>query len=281
MDRSTALLEREPRTAPRPPTPFAAPVSDVGLNVAVEASPKLLAEAGEPPHLAALAVEKAYAKGKIAIPVLRGVNVSVRRGDFVSIIGQSGSGKSTLMHLLGLLDAPDGGQIQLCGQRIDDLPAAARDTLRNRTFGFIFQFYHLLPELSVLENVLSPMMIRYSMWTYWRQRKELRERATDLLTRVGLGHRLKHRPSELSGGEMQRAAIARALIGQPEILLADEPTGNLDSGTGREIMDLLNGLNGQNGLTIIMVTHDEAIAREAHRIVRLSEGRLEGLPGTP
>jgi lipoprotein-releasing system ATP-binding protein len=253
----------------------------VGLNVAVEASPKLLAEAGEPPHLAALAVEKAYAKGKIAIPVLRGVNVSVRRGDFVSIIGQSGSGKSTLMHLLGLLDAPDGGQIQLCGQRIDDLPAAARDTLRNRTFGFIFQFYHLLPELSVLENVLSPMMIRYSMWTYWRQRKELRERATDLLTRVGLGHRLKHRPSELSGGEMQRAAIARALIGQPEILLADEPTGNLDSGTGREIMDLLNGLNGQNGLTIIMVTHDEAIAREAHRIVRLSEGRLEGLPGTP
>jgi lipoprotein-releasing system ATP-binding protein len=229
------------------------------------------------PHLAAVAVEKAYRKGEHRIPVLRGVNASVAKGEFVSIVGQSGSGKSTLLHLLGLLDGPDLGEVQLYGKRIDDLPASARDELRNRTFGFIFQFYHLLPELSVIENVLSPLMIRYSTFAYWRKRRELQAQAKALLERVGLGHRLTHKPSELSGGEMQRAAIARALVGQPEILLADEPTGNLDAGTGREIMSLLKELNAQTALTIIMVTHDEGVAAQADRTIRMAEGRLETL----
>lgn len=225
-------------------------------------------------HISAVAVEKSYFKGQHNIPVLRGVDMQVRKGEFVSIVGQSGSGKSTLLHLIGLLDGPDVGEVRLGDQRIDDLPARSRDELRNRVFGFIFQFYHLLPELSVLENVLTPLMIRYSTLEYWKRRKQLRITAGELLEKVGLAHRLTHKPSELSGGEMQRAAIARALIAKPEILLADEPTGNLDAGTGGEIMDLLRTLNQQDGLTIIMVTHDELIAKQAHRTVRLAEGRL-------
>jgi lipoprotein-releasing system ATP-binding protein len=226
-------------------------------------------------HVAAIAVEKAYRKGEHKVPVLLGVDIEVRRGEFVSIIGKSGSGKSTLLHLLGLLDCPDVGEVKLYGQRIDDLPQRSRDELRNRVFGFIFQFYHLLPELSVMENVLAPLMIRHSAWSYWKSRKAFQEQAKELLDRVGLAHRLAHKPSELSGGEMQRAAIARALMANPEVLLADEPTGNLDAETGAEIMELLRSLNGRNELTIIMVTHDEAIAQQAHRIVRLAEGRLE------
>jgi lipoprotein-releasing system ATP-binding protein len=226
-------------------------------------------------HLAAVAVERAYRKGSLTIPVLRGVDIEVRRGEFLSIVGQSGSGKSTLLHLLGLLDPPDIGEVTLYGQRIDDLPVQARDELRNRVFGFIFQFYHLLPELNVLENVLSPLMIRHSAWEFWKHRRAFRDTARDLLDRMGLGHRLTHKPSELSGGEMQRAAIARALVGNPEVLLADEPTGNLDADTGREIMELLSSLNERNELTIIMVTHDNLIAQRAHRVVRLAEGRLE------
>ena len=226
-------------------------------------------------HIAAVALEKSYRKGQHQVPVLRGVDVEVRKGEFLSIIGQSGSGKSTLLHLLGLLDTPDVGEVVLDGQRIDDLPRHHRDRLRNRTFGFIFQFYHLLPELTVLENVLTPLMIRHSVWEYWKRRKEFRELGRELVAKVGLEHRLTHKPSELSGGEMQRAAIARALVAKPEVLLADEPTGNLDSQTGREIMALLTSLNENEQLTIIMVTHDEALARQAHRIVRLSEGRLQ------
>lgn len=226
------------------------------------------------PHIAARMVEKAYRKGDHQVPVLHGVDVSVRRGEFLSIIGQSGSGKSTLLHLLGLLDAPDVGEVQLDGDRIDDLPARTRDELRNRVFGFVFQFYHLLPELSLIENVLSPLMIRHSIWGYWQRRREYTDRARAMIDRVGLSHRLSHRPSELSGGEMQRAAIARSLVARPEILLADEPTGNLDARTGREIIDLLAKLNEQEQLTIIMVTHDQAIAAEAHRTVKLSEGRI-------
>ena len=141
--------------------------------------------------------------------MLRGVNINVRRGEFLSIIGQSGSGKSTLLHLLGLLDCPDIGEVLLEGQRMDDLPVRTRDQLRNRVFGFIFQFYHLLPELSLLENVLAPLMIRYSAWEFWKRRREFRERASEIIHLVGLDHRLKHKPSEMSGGEMQRAAIAR------------------------------------------------------------------------
>ena len=226
------------------------------------------------PQIAAFSVEKAYRKGEHLVPVLHGVDISIRKGEFLSIVGKSGSGKSTLLHLLGLLDSPDVGEVQLEGQRIDYLPARTRDELRNRVFGFVFQFYHLLPELSLMENVLSPLMIRHSIWGYWKRRKEYQERAREMIDRVGLGHRLTHRPSELSGGEMQRAAIARSLVAHPEILLADEPTGNLDARTGREIIDLLAKLNEEERLTIVMVTHDEAIAAEAHRTVKLCEGRI-------
>lgn len=228
-------------------------------------------------HIAAIAVEKIYLKGPMKVPVLRGVQMSVSRGEFVSIIGQSGSGKSTLLHLMGLLDQPTVGEIRFDGHRVDDLPAATRDELRNRVFGFIFQFYHLLPELNVLENVLAPLMIRDSALTYWKRKSEYRDNAQAILEKVGLTHRLKHKPSELSGGEMQRAAIARALVAKPQILLADEPTGNLDNQTGRGIIELLQRLNREEQLTIVMVTHDEAIASQAHRTVRLANGRLETL----
>lgn len=230
-----------------------------------------------PPQIAAVAIEKAYRKGTHNVSVLRGVEISVRKGEFISIVGQSGSGKSTLLHLMGLLDAPDVGEVLLDGQRIDDLPAKTRDELRNRVFGFVFQFYHLLPELNLVENVLAPLMIRHSVWGYWQRRREFQERAREILQTVGLSHRLTHRPSELSGGEMQRAAIARSLVARPEILLADEPTGNLDTATGGEILDLLHRLNEQERLTVLMVTHDAAIAEQAHRVVRLREGRIEAL----
>ena len=226
-------------------------------------------------QLRSLALAKSYRKGRVDIPVLRGVELEVRRGEFLAIIGQSGSGKSTLLHLLGTLDAPDAGEVHFDGRRIDNLPCGKRDALRNRRFGMIFQFYHLLPELSALENVLAPAMIACNAWGYYRRRREYMAEAARLLETVGLGHRLKHRPRELSGGEMQRAAIARALVAGPEVLLADEPTGNLDRATGRDIMQLLRSLNRERKLTIVMVTHDLAIAEQADRVVRLVEGRVE------
>jgi lipoprotein-releasing system ATP-binding protein len=236
---------------------------------------ELPSSTGSPVQLKSLALTKSYRKGRVVIPVLRGVNLEVSRGEFLAIIGQSGSGKSTLLHILGTLDAPDGGEVYYEGQRIDDLPLAKRDRVRNGQIGMIFQFYHLLPELTALENVLSPLMISSSVWNYWRKRHEHTERAKELLNLVGLSHRLKHRPRELSGGEMQRAAIARALIAGPQVLLADEPTGNLDRGTGQEILQILSKLNREQKLTVVMVTHDLAIAERADRVVRLIEGRAE------
>ncbi len=227
------------------------------------------------PSLTTIDLHKSYRKGPGEVPVLRGVSLSVRPGEFLAIVGQSGCGKSTLLHLLGTLDAPDRGEIYYAGQRIDNLPAAARDNLRNRHFGMIFQFYHLLPELTTLENVLSPLMIAEGVWSYLSHRRKHRARAAELLDLVGLSHRLKHRPRELSGGEMQRAAIARALVAQPYLLLADEPTGNLDQATGAEIIRILRALNQQRNLTIVMVTHDRSIADQADRIVRLADGRIE------
>lgn len=226
------------------------------------------------PLISAQAIEKSYTKGEHKVPVLQGAGLTAQRGEFISVVGQSGSGKSTLLHVMGLLDSPDIGEVLLEGRRIDNLNQAARDQLRNHVFGFIFQFYHLLPELTLLENVMMPLMIRHSIFSYWKQRREIRDQAMSMLQQVGLEHRVRHRPSELSGGEMQRGAIARALIGQPEILLADEPTGNLDASTGGEIMETLTRLNEDNQLTIVMVTHDEAVAQQAHRIVRLAEGRI-------
>jgi len=257
--------------------PVESPVKTVGVRTHLAGRRLEGPVPAEAVHVAAVALEKAYRKGQHKVSVLRGVKISVARGEFLSIVGQSGSGKSTLLHLLGLLDAPDVGEIVLDGQRIDDLPARTRDELRNRVFGFIFQFYHLLPELNTLENVLVPHMIRHSVGRFLRDRRRLREEARELLARVGLSHRLRHKPSELSGGEMQRAAIARALIGRPEILLADEPTGNLDAGNGDEILRLLRSLNREEDLTIILVTHDQAIAEGADRVVRLVDGKIEQL----
>ncbi len=234
------------------------------------------ADADVAPRLAACEIRKSYRRGPQPVPVLHGVDMQVHAGEFLSITGQSGSGKSTLLHLLGTLDKPDSGEVHLDGARIDNRPARARDTLRNEVFGMVFQFYHLLPELSAIENVLAPAMIGYGVFEYLAQRKFLRTRAQELLDTVSLGHRAKHKPRELSGGEMQRAAIARALINGPRILLADEPTGNLDYQTGREILKLLRRLNTEQGLTVVMVTHDEAIAAMADRQVRLVAGRLEG-----
>lgn len=225
-------------------------------------------------HLSAQGLAKTYYKGHSAVPVLRGVELDVLEGEFLSIIGQSGSGKSTLLHLLATLDAPDEGEIHFQGNRIDNLSPAGRDVLRNKYFGMIFQFYHLLPELTTLENVLSPVMIAEGFFKFRRNKKKHLARATELIETVGLGHRMKHKPRELSGGEMQRAAIARALIADPILLLADEPTGNLDQETGEEIMQLLKSLNREQNLTIIMVTHDGAIADQADRIIRLAEGRV-------
>jgi lipoprotein-releasing system ATP-binding protein len=224
--------------------------------------------------LAARGLFKSYRKGKLEVPVLKGVDFSIAPGEFVAIVGQSGCGKSTLLHLLGTLDAPDKGEVHFEGSRIDNLAPRGRDVLRNKHFGMIFQFYHLLPELSTLENVLAPIMIRYGVISYWRHKREHAQRAKELLDLVGLGHRLTHRPRELSGGEMQRAAIARALIAQPKLLLADEPTGNLDQKTGAEILALLKKLNHEQGLSVVMVTHDAAIARQADRTVRLVEGKV-------
>jgi lipoprotein-releasing system ATP-binding protein len=230
-------------------------------------------------HIAASGVSKSYWKGRNEVPVLRGVELEADRGEMVAVVGASGSGKSTLLHILGLLDAPDSGLVAVDGQRIDDRSEGNRDAMRNELFGFIFQFYHLLPELTALENVMMPHLIRHGLWSYWKERGGIRREARDLLERVGLSHRLHHRPAELSGGEMQRAAIARALAGQPAILLADEPTGNLDAGSGQGVLDLLRDLNRERRLTMILVTHDQQIAQQADRVVQLAQGRIaEWLP---
>lgn len=225
-------------------------------------------------HLTARGITKSYHKHRINIPVLQGVDLTVERGEFVSIVGTSGSGKSTLLHLLGTLDKPDAGTIHLNGKRIDNVSTSERDQLRNRSFGYIFQFYHLLPECSVLENVSMPELIRYSYFGWLGQRRAQRKKAEALLDRVGLGHRLRHKPRELSGGEMQRAAIARALIASPEILLADEPTGNLDADTGGEVLRLLLELNKQDGLTIVMVTHNKEMAQHTGNVLQMHRGKL-------
>jgi lipoprotein-releasing system ATP-binding protein len=225
--------------------------------------------------LSAVNLYKTYRKYANRVEVLRGLSLDVAEGEFVSVLGASGSGKSTMLHLLGTLDRPDDGEIFLDGRRIDNLPAEGRDKLRNATFGFIFQFYHLLPELNALENVLMPQMIASSFWSWWGRRRDLKKEAMALLDRVGLGQRWRHRPRELSGGEMQRAAIARALINRPRVLLADEPTGNLDAATGAHIVSLLRDLNHSDGLTIIMVTHNLDIVADTDRVVRLVDGKVE------
>lgn len=227
------------------------------------------------PLLAVRNLRKAYRSGTGSLEVLRGVDLDIEPGGFVAIVGQSGSGKSTLLHLMGLLDAPDAGEVRLEGGRIDDLPAASRDRLRNQAIGMVFQAYHLLPELTALENAVSPLLVRHGIIDWMSSRRAALDRARGLLDRFGLGERLHHLPRQLSGGEMQRVAIARALVAGPRVLLADEPTGNLDERTGEGILQTLVELNRRDGLSIVMVTHDAAIAARADRIVRLVAGRVQ------
>jgi lipoprotein-releasing system ATP-binding protein len=217
-------------------------------------------------------LHKTYRRHAVQVRVLNGLNLEVKTGEFLSVVGASGSGKSTLLHLLGTLDAPDAGTIALDGKRIDNLPPRERDLLRNRTFGYIFQFYHLLPELNTFDNVLMPAYIGHAVLGWWKSRSKWRARATELIRKVGLAHRMKHRPRELSGGEMQRAAVARALLMHPRVLLADEPTGNLDADTGGEIVRLLRDLNREEGVTIVMVTHNLDIVAATDRVVRMVNG---------
>lgn len=219
-------------------------------------------------------LEKCYYKKKLKISVLRGINLEIRENEFTAIVGKSGSGKSTLLHLLGTLDKPDAGEVWYRGERIDHRPSRFREELRNHEFGMIFQFYHLLPELSMLENVLVPKMICHNLFGYLRRKRKFVERAKELLDIVGLSHRLNHKPNQLSGGELQRAAIARALISEPKLLLADEPTGNLDAENGSDVMQTLMKLNDEQDLTIAMVTHDENIAARADQVIKLVDGNV-------
>ena len=203
------------------------------------------------------------------ITVFDGVDLDVERGEMVAIVGASGAGKSTLLHLLGALDRPTAGHVRIGGRVLDGMDDDEVSTLRNRTVGFVFQFHHLLREFTALENVMMPLRIG------GMAEKPATDRAVALLERVGLGGRLHHRPAALSGGEQQRTAVARALAADPQVLLADEPSGNLDAGTGQSVLELLRDLNRERRLTMIMVTHDAQIAQQADRVVRLAEGRIE------
>jgi len=227
------------------------------------------------PVLKARGLKRAFKVGQVTSEVLKHVDLTLKDGEFVAIEGRSGSGKSTLLHILGMLDDADGGTLEFEGRDLSELGSADRSHVRNTQFGFVFQFYHLLPELNVTENTLLAPMIEHSWLGFRKRNRELRERATQILTDLGLGHRLKHKVTVLSGGERQRVAIARALMNKPRVLFADEPTGNLDAETGRQIMDLLENLHREQGQTIVLVTHDRALAREADRILVLRDGRLE------
>jgi ABC-type lipoprotein export system ATPase subunit len=220
------------------------------------------------PMFAAESVHKSYSLGRRRLEVLRGVDLTVERGEFVALRGASGAGKSTLLHLVGGLDRPDSGRIRVAETDLSTLSQSGLTTFRNRRIGFIFQAYHLLPELDAVENTALPgRMAR-------RPAHEVRELAKSLLTRVGLGDRLEHRPYELSGGEQQRVALARCLINDPELILADEPTGNLDTRTGTEVLELLLSLRAERGTTLVIATHDARVADRAGRVVQLEDGRV-------
>lgn len=212
-------------------------------------------------------VRRSYPMGHHVVHALRGVSLSVEPGELVAVMGPSGSGKSTLLHLLGCLDQPDAGEVRIAGVSTHDLDDVQLSAVRNRSIGFVFQSFHLIPRLSVAENVAVPLLYR------GLSRREEIERSRSAVHAVGLSHRIGHLPSELSGGERQRTAIARALVTDPDLLLADEPTGNLDAATGREVMEILLGLN-REGRTLVVVTHNPGVAAYARRVISIEDGRI-------
>ncbi len=213
-------------------------------------------------------VDKVYRTDEIETLALENVNIEIDKGEFVSVMGPSGCGKSTLLNIIGLLDSPSKGEVTIMNEQTAAMNDARLSAFRNRNIGFVFQSFHLIPSLNVLDNVTLPLAYRHGIGTEERER-----RAREVLERLGLSHRLKHFPGQLSGGQCQRVAIARAIIGDPEIVLADEPTGNLDSRMGQEVMDILHRLNREDGRTIVMVTHNENQARTTDRIIRFFDGR--------
>ena len=221
--------------------------------------------------LEAHALGKTYRDGKLKVPVLEGIDLTVQSGEKIAIVGASGSGKSTLLHLLGGLDIPTSGDVMIQGKMMSGLSDKARGLLRNRTVGMVYQFHHLLPEFTALENVALPQLMQgldVAIAT---------KAATDLLNKVGLEHRLQHKPGELSGGERQRAAIARALVNRPAVVLADEPTGNLDAHTAEHVWSQMLSLNAETGATLVVVTHDQQLAAKMDKIYQLDDGRLRSL----
>ncbi len=212
-------------------------------------------------------ITKSFTDGKSNVDVIRGLSLQVKAGEFVSIVGSSGSGKSTLLHVLGGLDRPTSGEVYIHGQRFDTLGEAERGYIRNEHLGFVYQFHHLLPEFSALENVAMPLMLRKSS-----SFKAVKQQAEYLLERVGLSHRMTHKPGELSGGERQRVALARALVAKPKLMMADEPTGNLDRKTAVKIFELLTELRKEFNMAMLIVTHDEYLAQSADAILHMQDG---------
>ncbi len=241
------------------------------MSEGLERSPDRHASAQGPDAVEVIRAEglgKTYAEGRLRTPVFDGLDFRVEAGETVAILGASGAGKSTLLHLLGGLDTPTAGEVYVSGQKMSALPDAARGQLRNRALGFVYQFHHLLPEFTALENVMLPVLLSGS------SAAEAATRSRTLLESVGLGHRLEHKPGELSGGERQRAAVARALVNRPACVLGDEPTGNLDERTAATVFELMLDLNRAQRTSLVLVTHDRRLARRLDRVVELHEGKL-------